>query len=82
MTIRHGIRQIHATRLVPDDNGVMRDDIIQVMRYSCACIGCHRGQDCLIGSWTNVNLVLKTGPAGIVDILPPVADYNDPDWDY
>ena len=82
MVIPHGIRQIHSTRLVPDVNGCMRDDIIQVMRYPCACLGCHTGQDCLIGNWRDVNLVLKRGPAGVLDIIPPVQDYNDPDWDY
>jgi hypothetical protein len=75
MAIPHGIRQIHASRLVPAANGFIRHDIIQVMRYPLACLGCHTGQDCLIGSWRYVDLVLKRGPAGVLNIVPPVPDY-------
>lgn len=79
MVIRYGIRRMHAVRLVPDESGYLRDDLIQVRRYSCACEGCRAGNNCLSGNWTNVELVLREGP---LPHIPVVGEFDDPDWDY
>ena len=84
-----GIRKYHCMRLVPNESGIMSTDKVQCREFSCACVNCCTGNECIDplqihNQWKNCPLVLKpVQPVNNENLEESGGESdNDNPWDY
>jgi hypothetical protein len=75
-----GIRQCHAMRMIPGNNGIMLTDKVQLREYSCACSNCVTGGECTVvgqNPWKTGKIILKNLPVIPLPVNPNQAHINE-----